>query len=45
MRISGHKNLKDFYRYIKIAPEQAGQKIKELRQKRGELGTVLEHSF
>lgn len=37
MKISGHKSLKDFYRYIKIAPEQAGQKIKELWQKRGEL--------
>lgn len=37
MKISGHKSLKDFYKYIKIAPEQAGQKIKELWQKRGEL--------
>lgn len=38
MKISGHKSLKDFYRYIKIAPEQAGQRIKELWHKRGELG-------
>ena len=30
IKISGHKSLKDFYKYIKIAPEQAGQKIKEL---------------
>ena len=37
MKISGHKSLKDFYKYIKIAPEQAGQRIKELWQKRGEL--------
>ena len=37
MKISGHKSLKDFYRYIKIAPEQAGQRIKELWQQRGEL--------
>lgn len=40
MKISGHKSLKDFYRYIKIAPEQAGQKIKELWQKRGELSVA-----
>lgn len=37
MRISGHKSLKDFYRYIKITPEEAGQKIKKLWEKRGEL--------
>lgn len=37
MKISGHKNLKDFYRYIKIAPEQAGQRIKEIWQQRGEM--------
>ena len=37
MKISGHKSLKDFYKYIKIAPEQAGQQIKELFKKRGEL--------
>ena len=37
MKISGHKSLKDFYRYIKIAPEQAGQRIKELWAKRGEI--------
>ena len=40
MKISGHKSLKDFYRYIKIAPEQAGQKIKELWQKRGDLSVA-----
>ncbi|MEP7376803.1 MAG: site-specific integrase [Chitinophagaceae bacterium] len=40
MKISGHKSLKDFYRYIKIAPEQAGQRIKELWQKRGELSVA-----
>ena len=37
MKISGHKSLKDFYKYIKIAPEQAGQRIKEIWQKRGEI--------
>jgi hypothetical protein len=40
MKISGHKSLKDFYKYIKIAPEQAGQRIKELWQKRGELSVA-----
>ena len=37
IKISGHKSLKDFYKYIKIAPEQAGQKMKEIWEKRGEL--------
>jgi integrase len=37
MKISGHKSLKDFYRYIKIAPEQAGQRIREIWQQRGEI--------
>jgi len=37
MKISGHKSLKDFYKYIKIAPEQAGQRIKEIWRGRGEL--------
>lgn len=37
MKISGHKSLKDFYRYIKIAPEQAGQRIREIWQQRGEM--------
>lgn len=30
MKISGHKNEKDFYKYIRITPEEAAQKIKEL---------------
>ena len=37
MKISGHKSLKDFYRYIKISPEQAGQRIREIWQSRGEI--------
>jgi site-specific recombinase XerD len=37
MKISGHKSLKDFYRYIKIAPEQAGQQIREIWRERGEM--------
>ena len=27
MKISGHKSLRDFYRYIRISQEEAGQKI------------------
>jgi integrase len=30
MKISGHKRTKDFYKYIRISPEEAAQKIKEL---------------
>lgn len=40
MKISGHKSLKDFYKYIKIAPEQAGQRIREIWQQRGEIVPV-----
>jgi integrase len=32
MKISGHKNEKDFYKYIRVTPEEAAQKIKELWQ-------------
>ena len=37
MKISGHKSLRDFYRYIRITPEEAAQKIREIWQKRGEI--------
>jgi hypothetical protein len=40
MKISGHKSVKDFYRYIKITPEEAGNKIKELWIQRGEMKTT-----
>jgi integrase len=35
MKISGHKSIRDLYRYIRISQEEAGQKIKELWQQRG----------
>jgi integrase len=35
MKISGHKSVKDFYKYIRITPEEAGQKIRELWKNRG----------
>ncbi len=40
MKISGHKNARDFYRYIRITPEEAGMKIKELWEQRGDIGIV-----
>ncbi len=40
MKISGHKSLKDFYKYIKVTPEQAAEKIKEIWAKRGELAVA-----
>jgi len=30
MKISGHKSLKDFYKYIRISPEEAANKILEI---------------
>ena len=30
MKISGHKRTKDFYKYIRITPEEAANRIKEL---------------
>ncbi len=40
MKISGHKSLKDFYKYIRITPEEAGRKIQEIWEKRGEMRPV-----
>lgn len=37
MKISGHRSLKDFYRYIKISPEETAEKIKKIWTERGEL--------
>lgn len=34
MKISGHKRTMDFYKYIRISPEEAANKIKELWIKR-----------
>ena len=44
MKISGHKSIKDFYKYIRISPEEAGQKIKEIWKRRGEMLTYSESS-
>ncbi|MBA4166589.1 MAG: phage integrase SAM-like domain-containing protein [Chitinophagaceae bacterium] len=37
MKISGHKSVKDFYKYIRITPEQAAIEIKRIWDKRNEL--------
>jgi site-specific recombinase XerD len=34
MKISGHKSVKDFYKYIRVSPEQAATKMKELWEAR-----------
>jgi len=45
MKISGHKSLRDFYKYIRITQEEAGQKIKELWQQRGAMALVNPHEL
>jgi len=40
MKISGHKNVKDFYKYIRITPEEAARKIKELRLSRNDMKLI-----
>jgi integrase len=42
MKISGHKRTKDFYKYIRITPEEAANKIKELWMKRDGMRLVQE---
>ena len=37
MRISGHRKEKDFYKYIRITPEEAAQKIKVLWMERDDM--------
>jgi|GEM_PF-6018832 len=37
MKISGHKREKDFYKYIRITPEAAAQKIKKLWMERDDM--------
>jgi len=40
MKISGHKRTKDFYKYIRITPEEAAHKIKELWMARNDMELV-----
>ncbi|MFL5740214.1 MAG: tyrosine-type recombinase/integrase, partial [Flavisolibacter sp.] len=37
MQISGHRQEKDFYRYIKISPEQAAETMKKIWEERNHL--------
>jgi hypothetical protein len=37
MQISGHKREKDFYRYIKVSPEQAAEVIKKIWMERNNM--------
>jgi hypothetical protein len=34
MKISGHRSLKDFYRYIKVTPGQAAFQIEKIWKER-----------
>ena len=40
MKISGHKRTKDFYKYIRITPEEAANKIKELWLARNDMRLI-----
>ena len=42
MKISGHKRTKDFYKYIRITPEEAAKKIKELWLERNDMKLIKE---
>lgn len=37
MQISGHKREKDFYKYIRISPEEAAKRVMDLWMERGDL--------
>ncbi|MFT3702983.1 MAG: site-specific integrase [Agriterribacter sp.] len=40
MKISGHKRTKDFYKYVRISPEEAALKIKALWMERNEMELI-----
>jgi len=44
MKISGHKRTKDFYKYIRITPEEAANKIKELWLARNDMRLIQQKS-
>lgn len=43
MKISGHKRTKDFYKYIRISPEEAANKIKELWLSRNDMKLIKDN--
>lgn len=40
MKISGHKRTKDFYKYVRISPEEAALKIKALWMERNDMSLI-----
>jgi integrase len=40
MKISGHKSLRDFYKYIRIPQEEAAQKIREIWKGSGDIAAT-----
>ncbi|WP_018629346.1 site-specific integrase [Niabella aurantiaca] len=42
MKISGHKRTKDFYKYIRITPEEAARKIRDLWLARNDMKLIKE---
>jgi integrase len=40
MKISGHKSVKDFYKYIKVTPEQAALQIDKIWKEREETNAI-----
>lgn len=42
MKISGHKSLRDFYKYIRISPEQAAQQVEKIWKTRDSFAIVSE---
>jgi len=45
MKISGHKRTKDFYKYIRISPEEAANRIKQLWLARNDMRLIKDESF
>jgi hypothetical protein len=41
MKISGHKRTKDFYKYIRISPEEAVTRIKILWEERNGMKLII----
>lgn len=41
MKISGHKSVKDFYKYIRVTPEEAATRIEDLWRERGQMEAVF----
>jgi len=43
MKISGHKREKDFYRYIRVTPQEAAERIKKLWEERQNMKAFNSH--